>query len=806
MPEERVSSPRRADEVAETKCWLGATVSRRSVLLASAVTCLPMPVLAQSTPIYRDRFASIPHRVEDLLSRMTIEEKVQQLRCMAFGRAAILDDKGRFSPTKAAAVLENGIGQLGRPGNAVGNPTAGERQFLTVEETVAFVNSVQAFLLQKTRLGIPAIFHDEIAHGYMGSEATVFPSPTGLASTWAPDLVEAAFTVTARETRLRGGVVGLGPVVDLARDPRWGRVEEFFSEDPCLVAQMGLAATRGLQGRTRPIAKDRIFATLKHFVHGAPDGGVNLAPADMSERTLRATYLIPFETIIKQGDPAIIMPSYNEVGGVPAHANAELLTMTGRQRLGFKGAYFSDYNGVTNLVTQHHVAGNDEDAARLAINAGVDAELPEGRAFQHLPKLVAEGKVAPSTLDEAVRRVLALKFEAGLFEQPYIDTALARKATNTPADIALARRIAEKSIILLKNNGILPLDRSKPRRLAVIGPNAAEARLGGYSGTNAKAVSLLEGLKAAFGPTTTIGHAQGVRIIDVEPGRAHAPRLRMVDPALNSQLIAEAVALAQQSDLVILAVGDQPEVTREAIYADSPGDRDTLGLFGDQDRLVEAILATGKPVVCVLINGRALAVNALAARADALVEAWYPGQEGGHALANVLLGQVNPGGKLTVSFPKSVGDLPIYYNRHPSADLNRYIEGRHEALYPFGHGLSYTSFDLSAPRLGKATIAQGEAVSVEVDVTNTGPREGDEVIQIYIRDEVSSVPRPMLELKDFRRVTLAAGEKRTIRFTLTSDMLAFWDANMRWVVEPGTFRIFAGNSSQALKDSVLTVT
>ncbi len=742
---------------------------------------------------------------------MTLEEKVAQMRSLWFGKANILNADGTFSADKARSALTNGIGQVGRPSDFMGSPRFVKERFRSVEETVSFVNATQKFLVEQTRLGIPALFHDETAHGYMASDATIFPIPTALGSTWDTELVEQVFAVTGREARLRGATVALSPVIDLLREPRWGRTEEFFGEDPYLVAQMGIAAVRGQQGRSRPLGKDNIFVTLKHYIHGSPQGGLNIAPADISERTLRETYLVPFAEVIKATDPAIIMPSYNEVGGIPAHASIELLQKTGRERLGFKGPYFSDYNGITNLVTQHKVAANNDDAAIMALAAGIDAELPDGRAYARLPELVRSGRISETQIDAAVARILTLKFEAGLFERPYSDTRRAARETNTAAGIQLARKAAQKSLILLKNDGVLPLDPKARTRVAVIGPNAVEPLFGGYSGENHKAVGVLAGLKAA-GSNLSIEHADGVWITPAYDGDAsHAP-LMQVPQADNDARIAEAVKVAARSDVVVLVIGDNPTVTREALTITRPagplvlpGDRNTLDLYGDQNKLVEAMIATGKPVIALLLNGRPLATTRLAEKANALLEGWYLGQEGGNAFADVLFGKVNPGGKLPVSIPRSTGDLPIFYNRHPSADVHAYIEGKREPLFVFGHGLSYTTFDTSAPRLSRTQIGIGDSVTVETDVTNTGKVAGDEVVQLYVRDDVSSAPRPILELKGFQRVTLQPGERRTVQFQLTPEALAFWNINMQWVVEPGTFTISVGNSSAALKSTRLTI-
>jgi beta-glucosidase len=745
-------------------------------------------------------------RVRDLLSRMTLEEKVVQMRSAWSSKKYFMDADGNFSAEKAAAFMPIGVGQVGRPSDRKGASDYLKRGMRSIEETVAFANGVQKYLVEQTRLGIPALFHEETAHGLLAADATIFPIPPALASTWDPDLVEQAFSVAAREMRLRGGTVALSPVLDLAREPRYGRVEEFFSEDPYLTAQMGIAAARGQQGRTRPLAKDKVYVTLKHFVHAAPQGGLNLAPANISERDLRENYLVPFAAVIQEVDPAAIMPSYNEVEGVPSYASVDLLEKTGRGRLGFKGAYFSDYHAIDHLADMHHVAADFSEAAVIALRSGVDADLPEGDCYATLPALVRSGKVREEQIDAAVSRILALKFEAGLFENPYVDARRAVRNTNTAADVALARRTAQKAVVLLQNDGALPLNPNSALKLAVIGPNAQKPVLGGYSGGNAKAVGVLAGIRAAAGPKMSVEYAEGVRIVEHMPGPlAYMGPARPVPEVENRARIAEAVALANRSDVILLAVGDDPTITREGTLKALPGDRNSLDLFGMQNDLIEALIATGKPIVALLLNGRALAVNRLAEKANALIEGWYLGQEGGNAFADVLFGKVNPGGKLPVSFARSVGELPVFYNRHPSSDANHYVEGERKPLFPFGHGLSYTTFDLSAPRLRKDNIGRDEGFSVEVDVANTGTRVGDEVVQLYIRDDVSSVPRPVLELEAFRRITVGPGERQTVRFELGADALAFWDIAWNWTVEPGTFTIFAGNSSAALKATKLTV-
>ena len=779
----------------------------RRALLGSTMLVLVTPAFAAAPALYRDARAPIAARVANLLSCMTLEEKAAQLRCMWATKPQYQDDKGDFSAAKAAVALAHGIGQIARPSDYRGFPKFDTAPFRSIENTIANINAIQRFLVEKTRLGIPALFHEELAHGLLAGDATIFPIPPALASTWDRQLVEEVFAAAAREGRSRGATIALTPVVDLMRDPRWGRSEEFFGEDPYLVAQMGIAAVHGLQGRKRPLAADRVFATLKHFVHGQPQGGLNIGVSDISDRALHESYLVPFREIIRKADPAIIMPSYNELAGVPSHANPALLQAIGRKELGFTGAYLSDYDGIANLDTQHHVAASKEDAAITALTSGVQADLPDGASYALLPVLVRAGRVSEKLVDEAVAQILRLKFEAGLFENPYLDVKLAKRLSQSPAHVALARRAAEKSLVLLTNDGTLPLKSSTAQRLAVIGPNAVEPIYGGYAGDTQKGVGILQGLRNQAPAGWAIEHADGVWITapDAQGKHRSYSSSAPVTAAQNQARIEEAVALAKKSDVLLLVLGDVPAITREAVHWTLPGDRSSLELWGQQEALFAAIAALGKPVVVLLLNGRPLAVPQIAARANALVEGWYLGQEGGNAFADMLFGRVNPGGKLTVSFPHSAGQLPVYYDRHPSAHLNQYLEGPAQPLFPFGHGLSYTKFAISAPRLAAATIRRGESAQISVDVTNRGDRAGDEVVQLYIRDQVSSVPRPVLELKAFERVTLAAGEKRKLTFSLAPDDLAFFDAAMRWVVEPGDFTISLGASSAALQSVVLQV-
>jgi len=537
---------------------------------------------------YRNSKLPIETRVQDLLGRMTLEEKVAQLCSVWAGKKEMTDKEGAFDAEKALKAFPNGIGQIARPSDTYGLVRYARAPIRPLEEQVEFSNAAQRFNVEKTRLGIPVFFHEETEHGYATAGATSFPVPIALGSTWNPDLIEQIFRVAGHEARVRGTTIALGPVLDLLREPRWGRAEESFGEDPYLVGQMGIAAVKGQQG-ARPLTKDHVFVTLKHFIHGAPLGGLNGGPSEMSERALRENYLRPFADVIKATDPAFIMPSYNEVNGIPSHMNKWLLQTVGRENLGFRGAYLSDYGAIGNLITSHRVAADKDEAAILAINAGVDVDLPDRDVYIRLAELVRSGRVAEATVNAAVARILALKFEAGLFEQPYADVVRAKRETATPAAIALARKAAQESIILLKNDGVLPLDPKKSAHIAVIGPNADQLLLGGYAGETDKAVSVLSGIKAAAGKNISIEYAEGVRITrgnkDTPPTRGYP--VLPVPKEENAHRIAQAVEVAQRADVIVLVVGDNDVVTRESVALPLPGDRSTLNLFGQQDELVE---------------------------------------------------------------------------------------------------------------------------------------------------------------------------------------------------------------------------
>jgi beta-glucosidase len=653
-------------------------------------------------------------------------------------------------------------------------------------------------------LGIPVWFHEEGLHGYAAVDATHFPQAIGLASSWDPELIRRVNVIVAREIRARGVREALSPVVDVARDPRWGRIEETFGEDPYLVSQLGVAAVRGLQGDALPLADGKVFATLKHLTgHGQPESGTNVGPASISLRTLRENFFPPFEEIVRVTNIRAVMPSYNEIDGVPSHANRWLLHDVLRGEWGFKGAVVSDYGGVEQLMSLHHVEPDLAGAAIRALNAGVDVDLPDGVAYRTLVSSVREGRVAEAQVDAAVRRILELKFLAGLFEHPYADGAAADALTDNAEARAVALDAAHRAAVLLKNDGMLPLSISAHKTLAVVGPNAAVARLGGYSVTPRQAISALDGIRAKLGTREPVVYAEGVRITEDDDWWAND--VKLADPEKNAELIKAAVKIAAAADEIVLILGDTEQTSREAWADTHLGDRDSLELVGQQNDLAAAIFDLHKPTVVVLLNGRPPAVVGIAARANALIEGWYLGQEGGTALADILFGDFNPGGKLPVTLARSVGQLPMFYNHKPSARRG-YLFDSAEPLFPFGFGLSYTHFDIGDPHLSAPSIQKDGTVTVTVDVRNTGTRAGDEVLQLYVHDEVSSVTRPVKELKGFQRVSLGVGEAKTVSFAIGPRELRFWNADMQRVVEPGSFSILVGPNSVDLKRAVLTVT
>jgi beta-glucosidase len=757
-------------------------------------------------PAYKRSHLPAEKRVKDLLARMTLAEKAAQMMCVWQEKAAkLVDAGGHFDLKKARAAFKDGcgIGQVGRPSDAGGGRNAREMAELT--------NAIQQFFIGHSRLGIPVIFHEECLHGHAAIGGTSFPQPIALGGTFDPALVESLYALTAAEARARGTHQALTPVVDVARDPRWGRVEETYGEDPFLNTQLGMAAVHGFQGDASFKDKKHVIATLKHFAaHGQPESGMNCGPVNISERVLRETFFKPFQDCIQKAGCISVMASYNEIDGVPSHANQWLLRDVLRKEWGFKGFVVSDYYAIWELNDRpdthgHFVAADKKEAAALAVKAGVNIELPDPDCYRHLVELVRKKVLRESELDELIAPMLLWKFKLGLFDDPLVDPAEAEKLAGCPAHQKLALRAAREVITLLKNeNALLPLNPAKLKTIAVIGPNANRALLGGYSGVPSHPVTVLAGIQARLGDRVKVLHAEGCQI--TVGGSWNQDAVTPADPAADARQIAEAVGVAKKSDVVILAIGDNEQTSREAWARNHMGDRASLDLFGRQEALLEALLATGKPVVVLLFNGRPIAINHAAQHAPAILECWYPGQAAGQAVAEVLFGNHNPGGKLPISIPRSAGHLPAFYNYKPSARRG-YLLDEVSPLFAFGYGLSYTKFRFTHLRLAQKKISRRGSTQVLVEVTNTGNRAGTEVVQLYLRDCVSSVTRPVKELKGFRKIALAPGETQTVALAITPESLAFWNVAMKYVVEPGEFLVMVGSSSrdEDLQKTILTV-
>ncbi len=758
-------------------------------------------LLAQERLPYQDPKLPVEQRVTDLLKRMTLEEKIAQLEGSWQNRdnvkdpqALFVDEKGNFLPAQASQLLKNGLGEMSRPSEKRGP-----------REMADFTNTLQKWMKENTRLGIPILFHEECLHGHAAPRGTSFPQAIALASTWDPVLVREVFAATAAEVRARGAQQCLAPVLDLARDPRWGRTEETYGEDPYLVSRIGVAAIQGFQGVGPFIDKSHVVATAKHFaVHGQPEGGTNVAPGNYSERVIREYFLKPFKAAVEEGGVQSVMPSYNEIDGIPSHGNKHLLDDVLRREWGFPGVVVSDYFAIADLNVLHHIVSNNDEAAKLALESGVDVELPFGNAYHSLIKQVREGKVSQGDVDRAVGRILRLKFLTGLFDDASVDPDYAEKITNNAEHQQPALKAAHEAIILLKNqNNLLPLDRTKYKRIAVIGPNAAELHLGGYSDNPGRGVSILQGIKNKVGSTAEVLYSEGCKITETPPDW-NADKVVLGDPALNAKRIAAAVQVSKKADIVMLVLGENEQTSREAWAPTHEGDRDNLDLLGNQDDLVKAILATGKPTAVFLIHGRPNSINYIAANVPAVLDGWYLGQETGTAVADVLFGDYNPGGKLPITVPRTVGQLPDYYYQKPSAK-REYLGTSTQPLFPFGYGLSYSTFKYSNLRLAPETIGPQGQTKVSVDVSNTSKIRGDEVAQLYIRDDVSSVTRPVKELRGFQRITLDPGQSHTVEFMLGPEQLSFLDHDMQRVVEPGTFKIMVGGSSVDVIETKLNV-
>lgn len=714
---------------------------------------------------YQDSSLPVRLRVKDLLSRMTREEKIRQLdmyrgfEFMPMGQAH-----------EATIYNEDTIAR------ALGSYSVGSmHDFYPAYASLS--NRVQHYVITHSRLGIPVLFIEEGLHGYSGKGSTSFPIPLALGATWDTFLMHRIGRCIASEARADGTAMILGPLLDVARDPRWGRMEETYGEDTYLVSEIGLGMVKGLQGTdvSRP---DAVISEPKHFAgHAFPEAGSNTGPVNIGVREMRTVFLPTFEKAVKQGGALGIMAAYHESDGIPSVDNKWLLTDVLRGEWGYKGFVLSDLGAIRMTLENHHVAKDTTDAIAQALNAGLNMQFYDfgHKGFAKAVDSALHGHLLTVTkLDSAVADVLRVKFLLGLFDRPYIDTTLFTKLKNNQAHQQLALLAAQQSICLLKNDQhVLPL--KKVHSIALIGPLARSNYLGGYSNTQDTAVSLLAGLLQRAAKDMTIGYAAGISKTD---GRA----------ALDS-----AVRLAGRSDVAIVALGENPQEVGEG------KDRAALGLDSCQLALIQAVQRTGKPVVAVLMNGRALTIDWVAANVPAIVEGWFGGEKSGLAMADVLLGNINPGGKLPVTFPRSVGQIPFYYNHHPTS-YHRYVDEKDTPLFAFGHGLSYTSFKYSDLKIPEQAIGKNGDFTISLKLTNTGSVRGDEVVQLYIRDEVSSVVTPVESLKAFSRVSLLPGQSREVVFRLNAfDALALWNRQMQHVVEPGKFKVMIGSASDDIR-------
>ncbi|MBC9796845.1 glycoside hydrolase family 3 N-terminal domain-containing protein [Sinomicrobium weinanense] len=759
-----------------------------------------------SAPLYKDSTSPVSLRIKDLLERMTPEEKAGQLSTLlGWEMYSKKGDKVTESKTFRQAIQEQHIGMLWATLRADPWTRKTLKTGLSPRQAAEATNALQKYAVENTRLGIPLLLSEECPHGHMAIGTTVFPTSIGQGSTWHPELIKKMAGAIAREARLQGGHIGYGPVLDLAREPRWSRVEETYGEDPVLNSEMGEAMVRGFQGNNLKSGYN-IASTLKHFAaYGVPEGGHNGNAVHVGKRELRQSYLPPFKNAVKAGARSV-MTAYSSVDGVPGTANHWLLNNLLRGEWDFNGFVVSDLGSIEGLMGDHHIAASPEQAASLAITAGVDADLG-GKGFgKALLEALRSGEVPENVLDTAVSRVLRLKFEMGLFEDPYVDPEKAEKEVRNKQHTALARQVARESVTLLKNqDNLLPLSKDL-ENIAVIGPNADNIynQLGDYTAPQPEdnITTVLEGIRNKVSSSAKVTYVKGCAIRDT----------------IQTD-IPGAVRAAAQADVTVVVLGGSsardfktkyietgaatvdPDAKPDVVSDMESGegyDRSTLDLMGKQMELLRAVVNTGTPTVLVLIKGRPLLLNWPSENVPAILDAWYPGQEGGNAIADVLFGDYNPAGRLPISVPESVGQLPVYYNTLFPEEHN-YVEGDATPLYSFGHGLSYTDFKYDKPEVKVEENEHDFTVYARFRLTNTGARPGDEVVQLYLRDEVSSVVSPKKQLKAFRRIHLKAGEEKTLEFQLKPEDLMLWNTRGKWVAEAGKFILMIGASSEDIR-------
>jgi beta-glucosidase len=695
-------------------------------------------------------------KIRNLIGKMSLEEKVAQLYCIERYK---FFEKGSFSKEKATSTLKNGVGQIS-PILRSFDPGQGVR----------IANEIQKISLI-TGAKIPAIIHDECLHGCMAKRSTSFPQSIALASSWAPEMIYKMAKIIGKETRARGIHQALSPTINIARDARHGRVEETYGEDPYLTSCMAVAFIKGLQS-------EKVIATPKHFAADfASDGGRDSGPVFFSERILRELFFPAFKASIVEAKALSLMAAYNSINGIPSSSNRWLLTDILRKEWGFDGFVVSDYGSVYRIYGSHNVANSTGEAAKLAIEAGLDVELPDGICYLELVNLVKEGKVSMSSIDESVKRILKAKMWLGIFENPYSDPDVAEKICDCDSHRQFALEVAEKCMVLLKNNGVLPLQRDIGS-IAVIGPNADAIQLGGYSGYGMKVVTAFEGIRNKSSKRTKIYFAEGCKVND-----------------RSKDGFSKAISAAGKADVAILVMGNSAETEGEG------RDRCNLNLPGIQEDLIKAIADTGTPVVVILINGSAITMTNWIDNVDAIIEAWYPGEEGGNAIANIIFGETNPSGKLPITFPKYTGQLPLYYNHLPCVRTYDYVESRgKQSMFPFGYGLSYTNFQYKNLKVSPEVFSGKGNIKISLEIENTGKYAGEEIVQLYIRDIVSSIIRPVKELKRFSRIQLKQGEKKKVEFSLNEEDLCFLNEKLQPTIERGLFEVMVGkNSEEGLK-------
>ena len=749
-----------------------------------------------SKAIYQDATAPIEKRVANLLKRMTIEEKAAQLR-------TFLDGKGKnfneniSTDTLALRIVKEGLGLL--------QPIE-----TRLRREVASKNTIQKYFVEKTRLGIPVLFAAECCHGYVALEATSFPNPNSLGSTWNPGLVREIYKATAAEARSRGAHLSFTPVIDLLRDPRLGRNEELYSEDVYLTTQIGGAAVEGLQGGVSgKVGKLSVGATLKHFAgHGQAEGAINRGNVNLSEDDMRNNHLKAFQDIIRDSKPVGVMPSYNAYNGVYAHMNPWLLRDVLRKEWKFQGIIASDWSGITRLHRFNNVSEDVASSAKMALVAGVELDQASGENYKLIPQLVKKNPELIKYVDQAVNRILSYKFELGLFENPYITEDGIAQNCNLPGSKQLAYEAAAQGIVLLKNeNNILPLAETQFKNIALIGAQADNMVLGGYSGFPLERKTLLSSLTKKLEGKATVHFSRGFQIFTNYPKQSYGV-LSATIPIVptteeSAKMLKEAVETAKESDAIILCLGEDDMITHETCTDKIPGDHASLDLSPGQEELLTALHQLGKPILVYLINGRPMNLNMVQQKADAILEGWYAGQEGADAAVDIIFGKLNPSGKLAVTFPKSIGQLPLYYNHKAGARLYDYVEMDGKPLYSFGYGLSYSTFEYSNLKLLSGIMKANGKITASVTIKNTGKRDGTEIVQLHIKDKISTTERPIMELKDFARVELKAGESKTISFTIDRSKLEYWTMNKKFEVEPGEFEAMVGASSADIRQKTM---